>query len=135
MPEPDPVPQPTAAVRVRHLDRPDTVAAIAAAVAAAGGTLRMLSTVGRIIGDPPVVEVELEVDDLDAEALTTALRAVAEVRVVQPTRSLERVYGKWIIVVGGGAQVAQVALGAVTEADRHNLRGARISVDTIPLVG
>jgi energy-converting hydrogenase B subunit Q len=40
-----------------------------------------------------------------------------------------------VIVVGGGAQVAQVALGAVSEADRHNLRGERISVDTIPLVG
>ena len=26
-------------------------------------------------------------------------------------------------------------MGAVTEADRHNLRGERISVDTIPLVG
>jgi len=38
-------------------------------------------------------------------------------------------------VIGGGAQVAQVVLGAVSEADRHNLRGERISVDTIPLVG
>jgi energy-converting hydrogenase B subunit Q len=28
-----------------------------------------------------------------------------------------------------------VALGAVSEADRHNLRGERISVDTIALVG
>ncbi len=37
--------------------------------------------------------------------------------------------------MGGGAQVGQVALGAITEADRHNIRGERISVDTIPLVG
>ena len=28
-----------------------------------------------------------------------------------------------------------MALGAVSEADRHNLRGERISVDTIALVG
>ena len=40
-----------------------------------------------------------------------------------------------MIIIGGGAQVAQVALGAVNEADRHNIRGERISVDTIPLVG
>jgi energy-converting hydrogenase B subunit Q len=40
-----------------------------------------------------------------------------------------------VIIIGGGAQVAQVAVGAVNEADRHNLRGERISVDTIPLVG
>jgi energy-converting hydrogenase B subunit Q len=45
------------------------------------------------------------------------------------------VYGQRIIVLGGGAQVGQVALGAVAEADRHNIRGERISVDTIPLVG
>ena len=37
--------------------------------------------------------------------------------------------------MGGGAQVGQVAMGAISEADRHNIRGERISVDTIPLVG
>ena len=45
------------------------------------------------------------------------------------------IYGKRIIIVGGGAQVSQVAKGAITEADRHNIRGERISIDTIPLVG
>jgi energy-converting hydrogenase B subunit Q len=37
--------------------------------------------------------------------------------------------------MGGGAQVGQVAMGAIIEADRHNIRGEHISVDTIPLVG
>ena len=37
--------------------------------------------------------------------------------------------------MGGGAQVGQVAIGAISEADRHNIRGEHISVDTIPLVG
>jgi energy-converting hydrogenase B subunit Q len=45
------------------------------------------------------------------------------------------VYGKRIIIMGGGAQVGQVAMGAILEADRHNIRGEHISVDTIPLVG
>jgi energy-converting hydrogenase B subunit Q len=49
--------------------------------------------------------------------------------------SFEKIYGSRAIIIGGGAQVAQVAVGAVNEADRHNLRGERISVDTIPLVG
>src|SRR5258708_24670650 len=40
-----------------------------------------------------------------------------------------------MILVGGGAQVGQVAIGAISEADRHNIRGEHISVDTIPLVG
>ena len=44
-------------------------------------------------------------------------------------------FGKRVLIFGGGAQVSQVAVGAITEADRHNIRGERISVDTIPLVG
>ncbi|HEY8680627.1 MAG TPA: DUF5612 domain-containing protein, partial [Candidatus Dormibacteraeota bacterium] len=49
--------------------------------------------------------------------------------------SFEQIFGKRVIVIGGGAQVGQVAQGAVAEADRHNIRGERISVDTIALVG
>src|SRR4030042_1410997 len=64
-----------------------------------------------------------------------ALPALLAVRARPPPRALDRILGKRVIVVGGGAQIAQVALGAVSEADRHNLRGERISVDTIPLVG
>lgn len=54
---------------------------------------------------------------------------------VVETTSLAKIYGKRIVVMGGGAQVGQVAMGAISEADRHNIRGERISVDTIPLVG
>jgi len=63
------------------------------------------------------------------------LKAVDGVVTVEETPSLIKIYGKRIIVMGGGAQVGQVALGAIAEADRHNIRGERISVDTIPLVG
>jgi energy-converting hydrogenase B subunit Q len=65
----------------------------------------------------------------------TGLRAVPGVSTVSETPSFAKIYGKRIIVMGGGAQVGQVAMGAITEADRHNIRGERISVDTIPLVG
>jgi energy-converting hydrogenase B subunit Q len=54
---------------------------------------------------------------------------------VERCRTLNEIYGKRIIIIGGGAQVAMVAQGAITEADRHNIRGEHISVDTIPLVG
>ncbi len=74
-----------------------------------------------------------EVQDLDA--LVQDLEALPIVQVVEREPSFGRVYGKRIIVIGGGAQVGQVVLGAVSEADRHNIRGERISVDTIPLVG
>jgi energy-converting hydrogenase B subunit Q len=57
------------------------------------------------------------------------------VRGVEIVKTLQAVYGKRVIIMGGGAQVGQVAIGAVSEADRHNIRGEHISVDTIPLVG
>jgi energy-converting hydrogenase B subunit Q len=63
------------------------------------------------------------------------LRALPIVRKVEVVKSLHKIYGKRIIIMGGGAQVGQVAIGAVSEADRHNIRGEHISVDTIPLVG
>jgi energy-converting hydrogenase B subunit Q len=69
------------------------------------------------------------------EPLLARLRAIAGVRQAGAAPSMSLIYGKRIIIIGGGAQVGQVALGAITEADRHNIRGERISVDTIPLVG
>jgi energy-converting hydrogenase B subunit Q len=73
-------------------------------------------------------------DDRFPPALA-GLRGVVGVSQVSETPSFNIIYGKRIIVMGGGAQVGQVAMGAITEADRHNIRGERISVDTIPLVG
>lgn len=78
----------------------------------------------------------LELRDVEeVEALLGELRALEVVTAVDSLDPLLKVYGKRIIIIGGGAQVGQVALGAISEADRHNLRGERISVDTIPLVG
>ncbi len=71
----------------------------------------------------------------DAEALVAELRELAIVHEAALVKTLEMIYGKRVIIMGGGAQVGQVALGAISEADRHNIRGERISVDTIPLVG
>ena len=71
----------------------------------------------------------------DPEALIESIRSLRNVRKVTERHTLHHVFGKRIIVIGGGSQVGQVVLGAVSEADRHNLRGERISVDTIPLVG
>jgi energy-converting hydrogenase B subunit Q len=70
-----------------------------------------------------------------AHQLATDLRALPIVRQAEIVQTLQKIYGKRIIIMGGGAQVGQVAIGAVSEADRHNIRGEHISVDTIPLVG
>ena len=71
----------------------------------------------------------------DPAALLDELRALPAVLELNRVDTLDKVYGKRIIIMGGGAQVGQVAIGAISEADRHNIRGERISVDTIPLVG
>jgi len=140
---PQPLP-PAVAVHLEVRDQPGAVASIAAAVGSAGGHVRTLSTVRRapatevveIVDDgKATVELELEVEDADEAALIGVLEPLRDVVAMRLTRPLGKVFGKRVIVVGGGAQVAQVALGAVSEADRHNLRGERISVDTIPLVG
>jgi energy-converting hydrogenase B subunit Q len=69
------------------------------------------------------------------EELARDLRALPIVKTVEAVKSFQRIYGKRVIIIGGGAQVGQVAIGAISEADRHNIRGEHISVDTIPLVG
>ena len=80
------------------------------------------------------VYFELDLPGL-ADALVEDLRQVEVVRSATIVESLQKVYGKRILIMGGGAQVGQVALGAISEADRHNIRGEHISIDTIPLVG
>jgi energy-converting hydrogenase B subunit Q len=82
----------------------------------------------------PEIYLEFSFDG-NVEPLAAELRHVGGVANVELTPSFSKIYGKRIIIMGGGAQVGQVALGAIAEADRHNIRGERISVDTIPLVG
>jgi energy-converting hydrogenase B subunit Q len=81
------------------------------------------------------VYFEFTADDTAARSVVRDLQLVPGVSAVEEKTSLAKIYGKRIIVMGGGAQVGQVAMGAISEADRHNIRGERISVDTIPLVG
>ena len=88
------------------------------------------------IATSDVAETQIELEDVaDAEALVADLQALDLVRAALRVPSFHAVFGKRVIVMGGGAQVGAVAQGAIAEADRHNIRGERISVDTIPLVG
>jgi energy-converting hydrogenase B subunit Q len=80
------------------------------------------------------IYLEFTVPDHPEQVLAD-LRGVPGVSRVDVTPPFSKIYGKRVIIIGGGAQVGQVALGAISEADRHNIRGERISVDTIPLVG
>jgi energy-converting hydrogenase B subunit Q len=77
---------------------------------------------------------EIDLTDEPA-AVIEDLSKLPIVRSVTQVKTFQTVFGKRIIIMGGGAQVGQVAIGAISEADRHNIRGEHISVDTIPLVG
>jgi len=70
-----------------------------------------------------------------ADALVEDLRALPIVRSggagKDATGDLRQTYHHY----GRRRASGQVAIGAVSEADRHNIRGEHISVDTIPLVG
>jgi len=81
-------------------------------------------------------EFQLELSGVaDPDRLVAELEAIDPVTVALRVPSFRAIFGKRVIVIGGGAQVGMVAQGAISEADRHNIRGERISVDTIPLVG
>ena len=94
-----------------------------------------ITTVTIVEHTPAITRLLLEVTVPDASALLAALEAAEVVQAVERVASFQHVFGKRVIIMGGGAQVGQVAIGAISEADRHNIRGEKISVDTIPLVG
>jgi energy-converting hydrogenase B subunit Q len=86
-------------------------------------------------GEHSEIYLEFTLGGGTADGALADLRAVEGVARAEETPTFGKIYGKRIIVMGGGAQVGMVAMGAIAEADRHNIRGERISIDTIPLVG
>lgn len=118
---------------VAGADRPGLLSGLTRVLADHGANITYVD----IHASQPDSETYLEftLDATPFEDVLAKLRRVDGVTRAEEMPSFAKIYGKRIIVMGGGAQVGQVALGAIAEADRHNLRGERISVDTIPLVG
>ncbi len=88
------------------------------------------------IGSGETVHLYLEIEGVgDLDKLVDEIDGLEVTVETNTVPTFYQVYGKRVIVVGGGAQVSEVATGAISEADRHNIRGEKISVDTIPLVG
>jgi energy-converting hydrogenase B subunit Q len=118
---------------VEGADVPGVLASVAAVFARHETNITAIQTLPTVEGR---ASMTIEVDgDADVTVLVRDLSALPRVTRVSLEPSLLAIYGKRVIIIGGGAQVGQVAVGAVSEADRHNIRGERISVDTIPLVG
>jgi energy-converting hydrogenase B subunit Q len=121
------------ALMVRTPDEPGVLHALTRVILEHQANITYVDIAERRRNDSTIY-FELE-DTASPDVLIGDLKALPIVRAVEQAPSFQKVYGKRIIVVGGGAQVGQVVVGAVAEADRHNIRGERISVDTIPLVG
>jgi energy-converting hydrogenase B subunit Q len=119
---------------VVHAERgPGILYQITGVIARHGGDI---SSVDILSSKPPETRIYFEIElATESPALLEEIRALPVVHKATPAGSMNKIYGKRVIIVGGGAQVGQVAIGAISEADRHNIRGERISVDTIPLVG
>ena len=117
------------ALLVTSRDEPGVLYKVSEAIFRHGGNITYVATAAG-------GEIQVEMRQVDDRGhLIEDLIALEPVLSVAEVPSFQEIFGKRVIVIGGGAQVAQVAQGAVTEADRHNIRGERISVDTIALVG
>lgn len=123
---------PQLAILCRGTDRAGVLHEMTGVIVRHGGYIVSVDILER--GARSAIYWELQSVD-DEEAFLRDMQALDVVHSVERLPSMYEVYGKRIIVVGGGAQVGQVAVGAISEADRHNIRGEKISIDTIPVVG
>lgn len=114
-------------------DRIGLLADLAGAVSAEKGNINYIQSWSEHDGSShTIVQVNM---DQNHETLRAKLAAIPSVRSCELRPTFRKIYGKRVIVIGGGAQVAAVASGAIAEADRHNIRGETISVDTMAIVG
>jgi energy-converting hydrogenase B subunit Q len=115
-------------------DEPGVLHRITETILRHGGNITYVA--GGVARSDAMAEIQIEVSGArDHAKLTSDLAGVQGITKVSAVPTFQTIYGKRVIVIGGGAQVGMVAQGAISEADRHNIRGERISVDTIPLVG
>jgi len=120
-------------VEVRAVSGPGILHQLTGVIARHEGNIDSVEIIGAAHAH---TRIYFEVDfQGDPSAMIEELGQLEAVHGALLVDTMEQIYGKRIIIMGGGAQVGQVALGAILEADRHNIRGEHISVDTIPLVG
>ena len=73
-----------AAIRFDVVDTGPAIAAVTSRVAEIGGRIRALATVRRVEGDPPLAEIELEVEGVTEAVLLKALDGLEDVVLTPP---------------------------------------------------
>ncbi len=121
------------ALEINSNDRIGLISDIAAYVSSIDCSLIYVQSWVEFNGDVKTL-IQIE-GKADREEVIREAMQISSVREVIPRPTYLATWGKRVIVVGGGAQVAQVASGAIVEADRHNIRGETISVDTSAIIG
>src|SRR2546429_1031366 len=101
--------------------------------------LRHNANIGYVAGGArggPLAEIQLEVSGaFDLDRLTSELEAVPGVTKVTAVPTFQAIYGKRVIVIGGGAQSGMVGPSAVSQSARPTTPGVGISVGNIPPPG
>jgi len=128
------VADPKIGIEILSASGPGILHATTGVIARHNGNITSVEIIEEGKGGNDHVYFEIEAQG-DPAPMLEDLRKLPIVRRAAQVATMEKIYGKRIIIVGGGAQVGQVAMGAISEADRHNIRGEHISIDTIPLVG
>src|SRR5262249_31378473 len=105
---------PPLAILCRGIDRTGVLYEMTSVIVRHGGYIHSVDILER--GDRSAISWELYGVD-DEDALIADLETLEVVTSVERVPSMLEVFGKRIIVIGGGAQVGQVALGAIAEAD------------------
>jgi energy-converting hydrogenase B subunit Q len=125
-----------AAINIISEDKPGVLRDIAGTVARFNGNIKYTQQFILARGlHKNLAIIHMEIEDVkNVNDLIKILKSMSSVKEVTQYEPFEKIWGSRVIIIGGGAQVSQVALGAITEADRHNIRGERISIDTMPIV-
>ena len=114
-------------------DKPGLISDMSAVIYENGGNLAFFQSWNEYDGKPHTL---LQINnDCCEKTLIEKLSKIREINSIKHIPTNINTWGKRIIIIGGGAQVASVASGAIAEADRHNIRGETISVDTTAIVG
>ena len=102
---------------VTTADSPGVLSQITQVIATHPANIRSIESLGQR-DDGFVVYLELDPIE-DYQALRAQLLALSVVRQIDEPPPLMAIYGKRVIIIGGGAQVGQVAVGAISEADEQ----------------